>query len=171
MGKPTSAGDVAAAVAEEMGIPLGLPLTEDEAAEFRQRFEDAMKEPGPPRVMPQPPALTPEAIRTLLRECVTVIKPGETLIVRVPWATPARTVYELGRVLHEQAEAAGAGFHTLVVPAAEIGAGEGPQETVHACPPDGGGPMPCCGRTPFEASRWHRMTMEPGLVTCGGTGG
>jgi hypothetical protein len=72
--------------------------------------------------------LTPEAVRTLLRECVTVIKPGETLIVRVPWATPARTVYELGRVLHEQAEMAGAGFHTLVVPAAEIGAGEGPQD-------------------------------------------
>jgi hypothetical protein len=84
--------------------------------------------PVPSGALTHGPTLTPEAVRILLRECVTVIKPGETLIVRVPWATPVRTVYELGRVLHEQAEMAGAGFHTLVVPAAEIGAGEGPQD-------------------------------------------
>jgi hypothetical protein len=29
-------------------------------------------------------ALTPEVARALLRECVTIVRPGETLVVRVP---------------------------------------------------------------------------------------
>jgi hypothetical protein len=36
----------------------------------------------------------------------------------------------------------------------------------HACPPDGSGIMPCCGRTPFEVPRTDRMTLDPSLVTC-----
>jgi hypothetical protein len=36
----------------------------------------------------------------------------------------------------------------------------------HACPPDGSGVMPCCGRTPFEVSRRDRMTLDQDLVTC-----
>lgn len=41
-------------------------------------------------------------------------------------------------------------------------------ETTHQCPPDnGGGLMPCCGRTPFEVARTDRMTEDPALVTCG----
>lgn len=39
---------------------------------------------------------------------------------------------------------------------------------VHACPPDGSGIMPCCGRTPFEVPRTDRMTSDPALVTCTG---
>lgn len=38
---------------------------------------------------------------------------------------------------------------------------------VHACPPGDSGTMPCCGRTPFEVPEWHRMTVDPALVTCG----
>ena len=37
--------------------------------------------------------------------------------------------------------------------------------TVHACPPDGSGLMPCCGRTPFETPG-DRMTANPDDVTC-----
>ena len=40
-------------------------------------------------------------------------------------------------------------------------------EVTHRCPPEGSGTMPCCGRTPFEVPRWHRMTLDPELVTCG----
>ena len=40
--------------------------------------------------------------------------------------------------------------------------------TVHACPPDGLGLMPCCGRTPFEVPRTDRLTLDPALVTCSG---
>lgn len=40
---------------------------------------------------------------------------------------------------------------------------------VHACPPNGSGLMPCCGRTPFEAIS-DRMTSDPTQVTCGRPG-
>jgi hypothetical protein len=40
--------------------------------------------------------------------------------------------------------------------------------TVHMCPPDGEGTMPCCGATPFERyASDERMTLDPELVTCG----
>jgi hypothetical protein len=35
--------------------------------------------------------------------------------------------------------------------------------TVHMCPPDGSGIMPCCRKTPFEAAR---ITLDPKKVTC-----
>lgn len=41
-----------------------------------------------------------------------------------------------------------------------------PAETVHACPPDGSGITPCCGRTPFELPRTDRISSEEGTVTC-----
>lgn len=40
-------------------------------------------------------------------------------------------------------------------------------ETVHQCPPDRSGIMPCCGRTPFEVLA-DRMADDPALVTCKG---
>ncbi|MEU1071885.1 MULTISPECIES: HIT domain-containing protein [unclassified Streptomyces] len=39
-------------------------------------------------------------------------------------------------------------------------------ETVHACPPDGSGLLPCCQRTPFEVPRTDRITEDPAAVTC-----
>lgn len=38
---------------------------------------------------------------------------------------------------------------------------------IHRCPPPGQGITPCCERTPFELPRWHRMTLDDALVTCG----
>lgn len=40
------------------------------------------------------------------------------------------------------------------------------REITHRCPPEGSGVMPCCGRTPFEVSRSHRLTVHDELVTC-----
>ncbi len=31
----------------------------------------------------------------------------------------------------------------------------------------GDGTMPCCGATPYGVPRWHRMTNDDALVTCG----
>ena len=61
------------AVADWPGV-----LDEAELARFREDFEQAKYQPV--RVLP-PPAhfLDPEVIRALLRECVTVAKPGEVL--------------------------------------------------------------------------------------------
>ncbi|CBG73091.1 putative phage protein [Streptomyces scabiei 87.22] len=44
------------------------------------------------------------------------------------------------------------------------------RQTAHACPPLGSGLMPCCGRTPFEATG-ERLAMDPRLVTCQGVNG
>lgn len=43
-----------------------------------------------------------------------------------------------------------------------------PTETVHACPPDGSGLTPCCGRTPFELPLSDRISSEA-PATCPGT--
>ncbi|NUP16619.1 MAG: hypothetical protein HOZ81_11020 [Streptomyces sp.] len=44
-----------------------------------------------------------------------------------------------------------------------------PETTVHAEPPTGSGLTPCCGRTPFELPRDHRMTNDSEQVTCSRT--
>lgn len=38
---------------------------------------------------------------------------------------------------------------------------------IHACPPEGSGVMPCCGKTPFEVPSIDRMTSTE-EVTCRG---
>src|ERR1051325_5405412 len=38
--------------------------------------------------------------------------------------------------------------------------------TIHQSPPKGEGAMSCCGKMPLEASRAHRITIHPHLVTC-----
>jgi hypothetical protein len=72
----------------------------------------------------EPAILTAAAVEALLRECCTVVKPGETLIVRVPADASPRHVHQLGQYVHARAEAMGAAFHTLVVPAESLGVGE-----------------------------------------------
>lgn len=53
---------------------------------------------------------------------------------------------------------------TMTLPDGRVGVLQPP---VHACPGAGdGGIMPCCGRTPFEVPRTHRMTATE-TVTCG----
>lgn len=56
-------------------------MTDEEAANFAAEFQ-AEAARGV-RVMPPRPVFTPEEIRVLLRECVTVVKPGEVLVIRV----------------------------------------------------------------------------------------
>jgi hypothetical protein len=41
---------------------------------------------------------------------------------------------------------------------------------VHACPVGESPVTGCCGRTPFDLPRMDRMTLDPALVTCTGTG-
>jgi hypothetical protein len=39
-------------------------------------------------------------------------------------------------------------------------------EVVHACPAAGTNVTSCCGKTPFELPRYHRLTLDSALVTC-----
>jgi hypothetical protein len=58
------------------------------------------------RIIPQPPPLTPGEIRQLLRECVTVVKPGETLVIRGRDWTPnqVREIQQVMDAMHEDGQ-------------------------------------------------------------------
>ncbi len=72
-------------IAAEMGVPAELPMTDEQIAEFRCAFDEAMQaRPFTHTVIPPKPPLNPDEVRQLLRECVTVVKPGEVLILRCP---------------------------------------------------------------------------------------
>ena len=68
--------------------------------------------------------LTPDEVRQLLRECVTVVKPGEHLILRVPWSTTPSQVRELQEVVNEMAGYLELPFRMLVLPGDELGVAE-----------------------------------------------
>ena len=75
--------EAAAAVAEGMAIPVDLPMTAEQVAEFRERFEKAMRQGPFQHKVRTPDRLTADEMRSLLRECVTVVAPGETLVLRL----------------------------------------------------------------------------------------
>ena len=105
-------------------IPSWTPLTEAEETELRESIAEAAKLPY--RIIPQPPPLTPDEIRQLLRESVTVVKPGETLILRVPWTTTPTQVRELQDSLTETEEYMEVPFKILVIPGDELTIAEQP---------------------------------------------
>lgn len=39
---------------------------------------------------------------------------------------------------------------------------------VHACPPDGSGVMPCCGRSPIDVPLTERISLDGSAITCTG---
>jgi hypothetical protein len=110
-------------------------------------------------------AWTPEEIRSFLTENVTVVGPGEILVIRVSDLTPNQ-MREWQEVLDRASGDGRIQFRCLVVYGDGLGRVQADGVT-HACPPDGGGLMPCCGQTPFEVPRTDRMTLDPAQVTCG----
>lgn len=69
-------------------------LVEKFKAAFYQRMsEDPPSEHGkyePVRLLPPGPVLTREVVEAALRECVTAVKPGETLVIRCRDWTPGQ---------------------------------------------------------------------------------
>lgn len=56
--------------------------TDEQVKEFEAAWAEAGKRPL--RWMPPRPALTEAEVRQLLSECVTVVRPGEVLVLRAP---------------------------------------------------------------------------------------
>jgi len=63
--------------------------------------------------------LSPVEVRHLLRQCVTVVKPGETLVIRLPLETPPNQTAEYRAVLDQMRDAFG--LTAVVVVADELG--------------------------------------------------
>jgi len=85
-------------------IPSWTPLTEAEEAELRESITEAAK--MPPRFLRQSAPLTRDQVRQLLAECVTVVKPGETLVIRGRDWTPMQTreIQQVMDGLHEDGQ-------------------------------------------------------------------
>ena len=157
--------EAARAVAAEMCIPADAPMTDEQAAEFRERFAEVAAEYRL-TILPRS-SLTEDEIRQLLRECVTVVKPGETLVIRGDRDWTPNQMREVQDMLDAAVKWRELGFTVLVVPGEELGVAEA-AGVVHLCgPSDGPSVFSCCGRTPSEVPRTDRVTLDPGLVTCG----
>ena len=75
--------------------------------------------------MPVPDAaLTADEVRQLLRECVTVVKPGETLIIRVPMNATMYQIHEYQERANAVLADHGNPFRVFVLPAEELGVAE-----------------------------------------------
>ena len=68
--------------------------------------------------------LTPAGVRSLLRECVTVVKPGEVLVIRVPWNTSQWELREYAESLQAWNASHEGTLEAVVVPAEELGIAE-----------------------------------------------
>ena len=103
-------------------------LTEEQAARFREEFEAAAKKfpQYEMPLLPSLPPLTPDQVRYLLRECVTVVKPGETLVVRGGDWTPMQ-LREIQRAMDEMYQDGHVPFRSLAVPGDELGAVQEPE--------------------------------------------
>lgn len=83
------------------------PLTDEKAAELRERYAGLAS--GPAMAIPPPPPISPDEVRALLRECVTVLGPGDVLVIRRPSFTAQQA-----REIREQADAFNATHGTSV---------------------------------------------------------
>jgi hypothetical protein len=69
------------------------------------------------------PELTPDQILTLLRECVTVVKPGETLVIRMADLTPSQQ-YEYQMALSRAYQDGFLPFRAFIFTGDELGVAE-----------------------------------------------
>jgi hypothetical protein len=106
-----------------MYVPKWEPLTEVEEAEVRESIAEAAKLPQRISVPMEPRPLSLGDIHCILRECVTVVKPGETLVVRGTNWTPAQT-REIQQAMDEMYELGIVQFKALAVFGDELGVAE-----------------------------------------------
>ena len=79
-------------------LPGGLPVRRTSDGGYAVLLAD--------EVHAEPAPLTPDQVRQLLRECVTVVKPGETLVLRIAGLTTGE-LWETQRAVDEMSQHAG----------------------------------------------------------------
>lgn len=93
------------------------------------------------------------------------LRAAEATVARVRELLPHldTLAYKLSRKLPEQA----AEWIREIIDCVRIALDRPEEPTVHACPLDGSGVMPRCGRSPIEVPG-DRLAFEPGFATCTG---
>ena len=141
-------------VAEQIGLDPAVPMsltqheawhaamapvtpatwTDEEIAEFGERFEAAMAEQKahPLVTVFREPPLSPDQIRSLLRECVTVVKPGEVLVIRVSENMTPRQCSEYQQAVDGWIAYGDLGIKVMVLPGEGLGITESVPERDHA---------------------------------------
>lgn len=114
------------AALEEMALaqPVTAEMTEEQAREFERDWQEALSKPQQLLVPPQRPPLGEDEIRQLLRECVTVVKPGETLVIRGDRNWSPNQMREVQEMLEHMIQYLDLHFKALVVPGEELGVAE-----------------------------------------------
>ena len=154
-------------VAGDMGIWRSTPMSDADAAEFRERFGEAMKDGRYQTTVLPPRFLTEDQVRQLLAECVTVVKPGETLVLRMgrEWTPPQlREVADMVDAVIKYRELP---FRALVVPADALGVATHEHEWTR-CPNCPAGPdkpcacagAPCCDQERAEIAAEREASGE-----------
>lgn len=163
-------GRLREAIAACLPVPP-FTMTDEQAAEFREQFEAAMRDPGRQqmRVLPQPPPLTPDETRALLRECVLAVAPGEILVIRFsPGSITPSQMREFQEYVDFWLERNAPGIRALaIIGDAAQAVRKEPGGIVHACPPHGDLGAACCGISPLDVPDGDRMSMYEDEVTCG----
>lgn len=114
------AGRAAArAIADRLDIDPEAPMTDEQAAEFREQLDEAMRaiRNGPAAWLPQSRPLTDDEVRQVLRSAVTVVKPGELLVLRIgaEWNMTPNQLREYNDALRSWAQSIAPGVEIMVV--------------------------------------------------------
>jgi hypothetical protein len=105
-------------------------ISEEDTARFREEYGKALAgigaEPWELKVYEPPRVLDPEMVRQLLRECVTVVKPGEVLFLRCPADFTPTHIRDLQEAVSEWLEYNALEVRVLAVPWVEMAVAEAP---------------------------------------------
>jgi ribosomal protein L16 Arg81 hydroxylase len=104
--------------------PATAEMTDEQVREFEKNFAQIVTQPWQPQILPSRPPLTQDEVRQLLRECVTVVKPGETLVIRGDRNWSPNQLREVQDWLDKAAEWRDLPFKIVVVPGEELGVAE-----------------------------------------------
>jgi hypothetical protein len=160
-----------AALEEMAAYPLrsvtGLEFTDEQAREFEERVRALGLSQHDIKILPSGPRLlTQDEVRQLLRECVTVVKPGELLVIRIPDLTPEQ-LYEYNEVVKRWLGDHAPGVRCLVTIGEELGVAKAPGARGHVHPP---GDMPQMAGLFAHLANAHGLTMAgSGYITMGDT--
>jgi hypothetical protein len=103
--------------------PVTAEMTEEQAREFEASFAEIVTQPWQPQILPPRRPLTEDEVRQLLRECVTVVTPGELLVIRAPDLTPEQ-LYEYNEVVKRWLGDLAPGVRCLITIGEELGVAE-----------------------------------------------
>lgn len=115
---------VAALEALALAQPVTAEMTEEQAREFEKSFAQIVTQPWQPQILSQRQPLSEDEVRQLLRECVTVVKPGETLVIRGDRNWSPNQMREVQEMLEHMIQYLDLHFKALVVPGEELGVAE-----------------------------------------------